>query len=58
MNREVLIAQDSANNILEDSNKYEHVETGGLLFGKNYKQIHYNSKGGKYAKCSPNASSF
>ena len=34
MNREVLIAQDSANNILEDSNKYEHVETGGLLFGK------------------------
>jgi proteasome lid subunit RPN8/RPN11 len=34
MNREVLIAQDSANNILEDSNKYERVETGGLLFGK------------------------
>jgi hypothetical protein len=34
MNREVLIAQDSANNILEDSDKYEHVETGGLLFGK------------------------
>ncbi len=34
MNSEVLIAQDSANNILEDSNKYEHVETGGLLFGK------------------------
>ncbi|MGC2572102.1 MAG: Mov34/MPN/PAD-1 family protein [Candidatus Nitrosopolaris sp.] len=34
MNREVLIAQDSANNILEDSNKYGHLETGGLLFGK------------------------
>jgi hypothetical protein len=34
MNREVLIAQDIADNILEDSNKYEHVETGGLLFGK------------------------
>jgi hypothetical protein len=34
MNCEVLIAQDSANNILEDSNKYQHVETGGLLFGK------------------------
>jgi Prokaryotic homologs of the JAB domain len=34
MNREVLIAQDSANNILEDSDKYGHVETGGLLFGK------------------------
>jgi hypothetical protein len=34
MNCEVLIAQESANNILEDSNKYQHVETGGLLFGK------------------------
>jgi proteasome lid subunit RPN8/RPN11 len=35
MNREeILIVQDSANNILEDGNKYEHVETGGLLFGK------------------------
>jgi proteasome lid subunit RPN8/RPN11 len=35
MNREeILIVQDSANNILEDSNKYEQVETGGLLFGK------------------------
>ena len=34
MNREVLIAQDTANNILEDSNKYGHLETGGLLFGK------------------------
>ncbi len=35
MNREeILIVQDSANNILEDSNKYEQVETRGLLFGK------------------------
>lgn len=34
MNREVLIGQDSANNIFEDSNKYGLVETGGLLFGK------------------------
>jgi proteasome lid subunit RPN8/RPN11 len=31
---ELLILKDSAINILEDSNKYGRVETGGLLFGK------------------------
>jgi proteasome lid subunit RPN8/RPN11 len=34
ISKKVIIAEDTINDIVEESNRHENVETGGLLFGK------------------------